>query len=48
VKSWDGGKNAIDSDVMERDSRKRGRDLWDEELDQGKVCACVLGGGDSD
>jgi len=37
VKSWDGGENAIDSAVVEGESRKRGRDPWDEELDKGKV-----------
>ena len=37
MKSWDGGENAIDSAVVEGESRKRGRDSWDEELDKGKV-----------
>ena len=37
VKSWDGGDNTIDSSKMEGEGGRRERDLWDAELDKGKV-----------
>ena len=39
VKSWEGGENSVDTVSVPGEWKQKERDLWDQELDRGKVIA---------